>query len=614
MASNGDKPSTTNIVECASCKSLGQTEKAVKYCLNCMECMCQQCLDISHRPKPMGRHEFSDIGNMCDKRTDDLDLLKKISTLVACPSHPNETVRFHCLGHDTFCCTICVVADHRKCSVVIEIEKHMLEEDFKDECTSIKRSASAAIQFANAAKAQMKSYIEAHKKQATSIAKHFAGIKSKINQILDESERILNGQVQALTERERKKIQDKIKQVGSGVESFEVHSVLMEKAIETGSTSHQYIAQIRCREKLKQFEFFLEEMTGNFESVRVSYRQTKLLDELLNIGLSETEKLCSVTESPYKPLHPKYDYAVNKLNRYTFYKIGMKQVKENYPWYSSSSVFLTDSSSLVFLPNNHLALLDSNNDSDHCLLASEDGKVLSSCSFKQNTRFLLEVLLGAPHTIPYCITVTKPDDVIAVSLPEQKKIGFVSTNDGQIKVTDKVIQTKHKPGAIFGLKFGDIAVAWREPVAFGIIDNNTARADTEDKVYFCKDTAGRRLKSFEYMAIDEERSHVIQPCTRDRAVYCFDFNGNPKFKYTNPELRCPQGVAVDRDGNIYVCDYETDCIHVISPTGSASRLIKDECPFTPLAIAFNKDGDRFAVTQGMTDSLITFFRVQIENS
>lgn len=589
-----DKPSSSPEVECASCKSLGRSEKAVKYCLNCMECLCQLCLNICHTLKPMRHHEFIDISNACDKGNDDLNLLRKMSSLTACASHP-ETIKFHCLDDDSFCCTICIVADHGKCSKVVEIEKEVVGEAYRRDMAHTKHSASNVLQFAHEAIEKLQSGIKVQNKQADDIAEHMTVIRYKIIKVLDELESKCNTTAKDLTKRETTKIQDEIRRLKSEVESFESHVTLMEKTDKTGSASHQYIAKKNCQEKLRQFEDFMEETTRKFESIKVGFKHEKLLDELLNLGINDTTKLGSVRESPDNPIITLHVYAEAKLKCYIISKVGEEEVKENYtskttPTYSSE----------VFLSNNQLVLLDSYIDTGHCLLVSEAGKVLSSCDF---------LSCGASSkNKPYCITDTKLEGVIAVSMPKQKQIRFVSTKNGQLKVSDKSIQTKYKPGAICGLKNGDIAVAWNDPVAFGLIDINKLI----DKVYFCQDKAGRSLKSFDYIAVDEDRSHVIQPCTTDRAVYCFDFNGNPIFEYTHLELNNPQGVAVDKDGNIYVCtnDYPKSCIHVISPTGAASRMIKDGCPPKPLAIAFNKDGDMFAVTCTLSYRLITFFSVK----
>lgn len=149
----------------------------------------------------------------------------------------------------------------------------------------------------------------------------------------------------------------------------------------------------------------------------------------------------------------------------------------------------------------------------------------------------------------------------------------------------------YQPKALHVLKHGDIAVAWDKPVAFGIISISTVLGAT--KVYFQQDKSGRTLKNFEFIAVDERRSHVIQPCTSTNAVYCFDFEGNPAFEY---KVSNPRGVALDGDNNIYVCCCEG--LHVLSPRGGHLHKIDTRYfPHYPLAIAFYEDGENFVATQ-----------------
>lgn len=108
------------------------------------------------------------------------------------------------------------------------------------------------------------------------------------------------------------------------------------------------------------------------------------------------------------------------------------------------------------------------------------------------------------------------------------------------------------------------------------------------------------------MTIDEERGHVIQPCSVDNAVYCFDFDGGPIFKYINPELKDPRGVGVDYKGDIYVCDMAGG-IHVVSPEGQAVCILKENCPEKPLTIGFSTDGKTFAVTKNCSKWQSVYF-------
>ena len=207
---------------------------------------------------------------------------------------------------------------------------------------------------------------------------------------------------------------------------------------------------------------------------------------------------------------------------------------------------------------------------------------------------------------PFTSCSLSKDSNVAVSVPEESKI-YVFTTDEKLKCQLKITTTR-KPIAIHCLENTDIAVAWKEPVAFGIISSDETPTE---KVYFCKDQEGRQFKTFEYMAVDEIRKHVIQPCLTDKAVYCFDYEGYPKFKYTSANH--PYGVALDGDGNVYVCsysEYAIHTIHTISPTGKTIRIIKENCPTNPRAIAF-KNGEKFAVTRASNyGRVVTFFRLQ----
>ena len=105
---------------------------------------------------------------------------------------------------------------------------------------------------------------------------------------------------------------------------------------------------------------------------------------------------------------------------------------------------------------------------------------------------------------PFCVTKMKTN-LLAVSIPDEEKIILVPTDERKLKVVSIII-TKYKPMAICGLKNGLIAVAWDDPIAFGIFEFNMG---VTHKVYLCQDKAGRRLKTFCNIAVDEARSQLF---------------------------------------------------------------------------------------------------------
>ena len=366
-----------------------------------------------------------------------------------------------------------------------------------------------------------------------------------------------------------------------------------------GSKIHQCIICKNLMCKIRDQESAILDTIRAFRFTELSLKPQRSLQDILQISLNDTNKLAYVEEQAVYNRLPTYE----KPSLLEYDKITQtchKSVKGNYKGRNNPTYC-----SLVYLPNDDALLIDTRNDERHCILAQGDGTVVASRDFK----YCSDSSTGSRK--PYCATVIKSGE-IAVSIPDKKKICIISA-DKQLKSTFNG-STKYKPKAIHGLQTGDIAVAFDDPVAFGIISFDLIPEPTEKiHVYFSRDKNGRELKNFDYMAVDEIRSHVIQPCRKDSAVYCFDFNGNPKFKYKGKYDFYPRGVALDGYGSIFVCEYIYNAIHVISPAGNGLRVIQksEGCPESPLAIGFKKNGEEFTVTKiGSPGRQVTFFGFQ----
>ena len=417
---------------------------------------------------------------------------------------------------------------------------------------------------------------------------------------MDSLEEALNDQAKAMAKQHvlmTTKVIDGLKEMTGNLRVYEG----LTETIETyGSQIHQYIVTSKIIGEIKDQESPILDTTSAFRFTELSLKPQSPLLEILQIGLNDSHKLAYVEEQTnYNYSLPAYEVAsLLKYDKIT--QTCHKSVKGNYQGSNDPTY-----SSLVYLPNGDFVLIDTFYDEGHCILAKEDGTLVASCDFK----YCADTSTGSCK--PYCATVIKNGE-IAVSIPDKKKICIISA-DKQLKSTFTG-STKYKPNAIHGLRTGDIAVAFDDPVAFGIISFDDIPEPTEKKhVYFSHDKEGRELKNFDYMAVDENRSHVIQPCMKDRAVYCFDFNGNPKFKYKGKNDFYPRGVAVDVYGSIFVCDSGNNAIHVISPAGNGLRVIQRSagCPIEPLAIGFKKNGEEFAVTRFYSSPRqVTFFGFQ----
>ena len=597
---NGQRNGRKEQDGCASCKSLGRESKSTVFCLDCLEKLCQVCSEIRHTYKTMKHHKYIDT----EKAFKNDDGAKTISMLseylnISCDSHPDEAINYYCKDNEGFCCASCRLSDHKKCNSVLKVEELVGEECAKREKKYINYLISSLSKYAETVANTIESCATDYKKQIKQIWRNFKDIKAKINQIMDSLEEAINDQTKAMAKQHALMTTDVTDNLKEMTDDLHIYKKLTDTIEAYGSKIHQCIICKNLMCKIRDQESAIFDTIRAFRFTELSLKPQRSLQDILQISLNDTNKLAYVEEQAVYNRLPTYE----KPSLLEYDKITQtchKSVKGNYKGRNNPTYC-----SLVYLPNDDALLIDTRNDERHCILAQGDGTVVASRDFK----YCSDSSTGSCK--PYCATVIKSGE-IAVSIPDKKKICIISA-DKQLKSTFNG-STKYKPKAIHGLQTGDIAVAFDDPVAFGIISFDLIPEPTEKiHVYFSRDKNGRELKNFDYMAVDEIRSHVIQPCRKDSAVYCFDFNGNPKFKYKGKYDFYPRGVALDGYGSIFVCEYIYNAIHVISPAGNGLRVIQksEGCPESPLAIGFKKNGEEFTVTKiGSPGRQVTFFGFQ----
>ena len=596
---NGQRNRNIEQNGCASCKFLGEDTKPKIFCLDCSEKLCHGCSKIRHTYEPIQHHKCIDI----KKTFKDGNEAETISVLseyldLSCDSHPNEAINYCCIDNTVFCCAACRLTDHKKCNSVFTINELVEAEGVKKKKKHMTELISQLSKYVETVVNKIESCATDYKKQIEEIARKFKEIRAKINQIMDSLEEALNDQAKAMAKQHVLMTTEVVDGLKEMTDNLCVYEGLTETIETCGSQIHQYIVTSKIIGKIRDQESAILDTTRAFRFTELSLKPHNSLLEILQIGPNDTHKLAYVEEQVVYNRLPAYERAP-LLEYHKITQTCDKLVQGNYK--GGDDPFYT---SLIYLPNDDFVLIDTCNDEGYCILAKEDGTVVASRDFK----YCSDTSTGSRK--PYCATVIKNGE-IAVSIPEKKKICIISA-DKQLKSTFTG-STKYKPNAIHGLRTGDIAVAFDDPVAFGIISFDIILGPTEKiHVYFSHDKEGRKLKTFDYMAVDENRSHVIQPCTEDEAVYCFDFNGAPKFKYKNNDDFNPGGVAVDGYGTIFVCN-DNSAIHVISPAGNALHVIQESegCPGRPLAIGIKKNGEEFAVTLDcLPYRQVTFFGFQ----
>ena len=539
--------------ECDSCKVFGISTKASKLCADCFQLFCVPC--------SVGRHSWKLYGTY-DHKVKDIDetnksVIKGLTSLrdfSRCEEHSDNNLNFFCKDDEIACCSTCAIVYHRQCDNVVEIDDNRSEQVAMAEIESMKVLIDKITEFAKKVVEIKKTGIANTKQQIENIKDTLQDVRRKVNQTLELLEETVTQKTKAILKKQAIKDEDETSALKKYIEELKNYSTLVETAIECGSRTHfQGICQ-NMKKKIDVLEISILDLYEASTNSLVELRLEASLQTLLDIEQFDVDKLVTIIEKQPHIQIPGYEGNTLLKNHYAV-KVNAKSLKENYKGRGSPTF-----SDIVFLSNDFFVLVDSHN--GFCCLANENYDIISSCDLKLKNDKQYD-------TVPYFCT-RLGDGKVAVSAPGQRKI-FVLKASNKLSIAYE-ITTKHTPQAIHGLKNGDIAVAWKDPVAFGIISNTEIPTE---KAYFCTDKAGRKLKTFEYLAVDEVRKQVIQPCATDKALYCFGFEGYPKFKYANANLSYPTGVDLDRDGNIYVCLHYESAIHVISANGQYIRTVKE---------------------------------------
>lgn len=579
---------------CGSCKMFGISSKASKFCIVCFESFCDPCFVGRHSYQHWMNHKTIDIKS--EDKEDVIDTylngFLELKDYSVCNIHSCKEIEFYCKDDESLCCATCIVYSHRKCIEIVELKDTSLGEEAKKELEQVKQSMDKLSAYASTVMKARNTNKENRRKQSEELRRTLQEQRAKINEILDALEDNVTAKTKSVIKQTEIVEEQDISVLKETMESLRACMCLTDRVISYGSAGHFYGLMKEMKEKLEQHRATVFDLCDNFKNVSPELKLEKMLQHFVEIGLNDTHKLANIVETSVEMNLPKYEERDIFRNRKVT-KCKEVCIQENY-----TGILSPTYCDLTLLPNNKIALVDKDN--GYCCFVDENYKVIASrklMSYKTNTNDFSNI----PCSCTYINNGT-----IAVSAPNQKRI-FLLSQDTHCTI-EHVINTKYKPRAIQGLNNGNIAVSWEEPVAFGII--STDETPTEE-LYFCLEKTGRQSKILDYMAVDERRNHAILPFTEDKAVYCFDFAGVVKFKYTDALLTCPKGVALDGDGNIYICEYndKNSAIHVISPTGQPIRVLKEDCPTNPLAIAFC--GEEFGVTRYCSPfRVVTFFKFQ----
>ncbi|XP_045210382.2 uncharacterized protein LOC123561831 [Mercenaria mercenaria] len=172
---------------CSPCISDGKNKEAIKFCVDCGEYLCENCLIDHNRFAKMKSHRLVDPERYDHGRISPKDSCVPTITIY-CDKHHGEVLDMFCGEHDEVCCTICLELEHSHCKdrvYIPDISKDIQKtEEFKQQQKENKNILSNL----ESIKQKRRRDLALYRTQKDAIFKHFKQVREDIIKEFDELE------------------------------------------------------------------------------------------------------------------------------------------------------------------------------------------------------------------------------------------------------------------------------------------------------------------------------------------------------------------------------------------------------------------------------------------
>lgn len=556
-----EKQGDERVVMCAPCQGTETQCHAVTFCLNCRESLCKVCSELHKKFRLFKTH--SDLF----KSQSSTDMFEQY---MQCQIHTDNDIVSFCLTHRSLCCLKCVTDNHRMCDIVHTAD---IGQEAKERTDVVKEMFTHAHEHLNI-------LLKLKVDNTISLNSIFDKISRKIQAMKWEIVRNVDELFDGITET-MKAIRLQIDERTGDDKTVVEMKKMCEKKLQylqqmedCTSIEHLFILSQALKHEFIELE---QKLQAYDASIKGSHLSLKVCGDLLHFTemVKCSEGVIDVKLEELILEHEEYEATTDMIHDYR----------------------VTHHMSVVgiHIPNINSPTFSSISNCEECLLIC-DSSSYSLCSY------------GLTNQINNCVSLSKAFNAvhidcqrILVSRPEVQIISMVNYANGKLSNT-RSWKLDAKPFGIFCLPNNRYVVSTRDPNGFLFI--SIIGSELRHSKHLTHVKSGKEFGIADYFTIDEKRGRLIMSCEVDKEIECVSLDGEPIFSYSSKNLECPQGIALDTYGNIYVCNhsYFNPSIIVLSPNGILQHCITNGVPRKPMAICSDKAGKRFWLTSNYIES------------
>lgn len=559
-------------VLCEPCKRVSERKRAVFYCSNCDDRLCESCYTYLHRRIPQFvDHNVTDISK--EKWCVSFDIEH-------CSIHENSELKYYCVDHKELACSICYDSFHCACENVKSIDE--VADNFKG-CfshivRSIKKKSDSELQ--NTIK-NLQHLENSRTNIQEKVINFIIDFKSKLDELHDKFLK----NFEMVHDYEISCVQNKQRCLERFVEILEKYEMMLAQVDKKGSPIDKFLTEEMIKTDVFKHLHDLDEDGKCHGDTIYQWKENSILKNLLeiedigNVHVIKKRKsdLIPSLKKDIELYQTKIDSPqINMINTLQMKNPKCKEVVANYvtsycvkchgdetiPW-------VTDG---VFLENGSLIIVDKHNSSIKEISPSGTTKVIYS---KKSS-----VIRG--------ICTTSADEKAFVSMDHTISEFSVFPHFKY----EKDFQTKKMEFYQIAFSNNYIFAHIGNPWCVKMIDRNNGR--------ILKTLNGSSC-GFGYFALSSDEKKIIY--SKANSLVCEDVLSGEEFfqcagTQTGIERKSARGIGVDCHDNIYVCNSKGGCIVMVSKNGN---FVKSVLPVLneikqPYALCFDKCGKKFFVS------------------
>ncbi|XP_060597633.1 E3 ubiquitin-protein ligase TRIM71-like [Ruditapes philippinarum] len=522
-------------VYCQPCDRDDVRQPAFGYCVDCKEHLCQACFITHRKPKPSQHHQLLDKEHMPMKQN--LQIASKStptkqadSLTMPCSKHTKEVIKLYCHDHDALLCSVCVALQHTppSCHVdyIPDISQQTLDSnEFNKTLKDLDQMTEKCCKVTKDQKQRVAESITSLEDVIT----HIDNFREEINKRLNELEKEAKDTATTIQHDNNKKLT--------------TTETTCENIVKSLQVSANSLKHLNTNKKADQL-----------------FTELKIAQQLIKDSKQRTSQLSAAEDIDEYVFEPNQAILTLLQNEKSFGTLKHKNPKQSAEPTNQSEGAIKFSGS-VFVRG----------DLRTGLAASPPNRLFAAIHEKQYIE-MIDIEIGqviqelSLKSQPWDLTVINKD-TIAVTIPDSKKIQYISFSSNTLSLKNKL----KVGGKCHGISHhqGKLAVTFLHPGKLHIMD---LKGNVLEKVG--KDSNGDDIL-WEPKYVDTN-SQSIYVSDSKKSILWFNWQGEMIGRYESRDCR---SIALLEDGSFLVGDHWGKFIYRVSDDCKTEKKYEIQFPY-----------------------------------